>query len=274
MPILCDPTEVRYLSAEGKAQCRSVTGLEERTGADFLVSTLELPIVSTETLMQHCREGILIQRKTMPDLITSIRDGRLMRSLHRMLDSGPLHWLAITGQVSIDSKTGNAVMADSIATIAYMAYAGALDWYQLRGGHVAYHPQEGALIPWMMSWKKKLKTLKEQPVKTLLPRKPRQLLVGPDLAGILAAIFPEIGPVKAKAVVDIAKGEQQGNNSPTLLNAIAILTDWEYPIKGVTPRIRKRIRDTFGLPGGPLEPHYRIAVEYIEPTVQIAEEET
>ena len=274
MPIFCDPTEVRYLSAEWKARCKVAKGLEEETGADFLVSTLGLPIVSTETLKRHCQEGILIQRKTAPDLIASIRDGRLTRSLHKMLESGPLNWLTITGAISIDPKTGNAVMADSSTQMAYMAYIGALDWYQIRGGHVAHHPHDGALMPWMISWEKKLKTLEEQPTKMLIPRRPKQLLVGPDLIGILASIFPDIGPVKAEAVIAIAKKEQRGNNPPTLLNAMAILTDWSYPIKGVTYRIRKGIRDTFGLTGGPLELYTRIAVEYVEPTVQIEQGET
>ena len=268
MTIFCDPTETRYLKAEWQARTKVVTGLEEKTGADFLVSTLGLPIVSAETLAKHCQEGVLIQRKTVSDLVASIRDGRLTRSLYKMLQSGPMPWLVITGTLAIDSMTGN-IDTGSVSGMNYMAYTGALDWYQVRGGYVSYHPHGGPLMPWMLSWEKKLKAIRDQPEKKLVPRSPKQLLVGPDLVGMIAAIFPEIGPAKAQAVVDIAKEEQAGTDSPTLLNAMAILTDWKYVIKGVTPRIRRKIRQTFGLTGGPHEPHYRIALEHVIPNVQL-----
>ncbi len=72
-------------------------GLEAKTGADVMNSPLDVPLPSTNTLLQmHIKAGAsLIQIKFGHDLISSIIDGRFKEAQARMVATGAMPWQCI-----------------------------------------------------------------------------------------------------------------------------------------------------------------------------------
>jgi ERCC4-type nuclease len=94
--LFADPGELKrdskFIKCEGIKELKpiSLPGLEERTGADIMVSPFNLPNPINDFLLKmHLDEGaLLVQLKFSFDLIASIIDGRYKASQAKMLATG------------------------------------------------------------------------------------------------------------------------------------------------------------------------------------------
>lgn len=225
--IFIDPSEARENSLLSKTTIdasTSLTGLEEHTGADMLISVLDLPRVtaigttaSRVALEQHCRHGILIQRKSGTDLLNSIPD--LANIISKMLqwESAAPPWLLVTGNF-IATREGYVSAGGHDTQWAYSAFIGALEAWQLRGGGITILTRDSLISQWVTNWYNKIGSVSKD--KLILPRKPTQLVV--SLGGdkqpwrMTIATFPGIGHELATRIAQYCG---------TLKDALVFLSD-------------------------------------------------
>lgn len=141
--IYIDPTEARSdtrLPGSILAAAKELPGLETLTGADILITPHEEPLVVLKNIPPHRRAlqyhvdaGLLIQRKSGSDLLSSIHD--LPDIEWRMQEWSLNPWLLVTGlhqgtkgQVIVDGKSRSRWRWSSVS--------GVLDAWQDRGGSV------------------------------------------------------------------------------------------------------------------------------------------
>lgn len=96
MPIYVDSTELRSSSRlpDIKGMCES-TILEAVTGADIMISHLQMPATTETLILNHVRAGaLLIQRKSGEDLVRSIGE-RINVSLAKMRSVGARQYQCI-----------------------------------------------------------------------------------------------------------------------------------------------------------------------------------
>ena len=245
MMLFADPTELRTTSLLPIAlqkQAKECVGLEERTGADLLVSPLSLPSAGSDALLRrHAEAGVLIQRKSGNDLPSSITDGRLTKSLHKMLEWSSRPWLAFVGELT---KQYDRCFIDGRETLPYASVIGALDWWQVRGGYLTLLSDAQGFTKWVQGWEGKLKALGEHSEKVVL-RVPQQALTVDKRAGMLLNL-PNLGPEKAKAVLAAARKEGGG-----VAAALCLLTNRHGSgVKGIGKGITKSSRDWLGIEEG------------------------
>jgi len=213
MPVFLDPSESRSGTRLPDSVIRAgtvVPGLEGATGADLLISPISHPrldfiiesLPSKLALKKHCEVGLLVQRKTGRDLVSSIPN--LSGILDRMLRWTNKPWLLFIGDLKCDGN-GNAVIDGHETGFGYNAVQGALESWQLRGGFVSFISRDSLIAPWINRWLEKLRELQKEPIKIVSTRKPQQLLVGLEnkTARRLSTLtsFPEISEVRAKEIL-------------------------------------------------------------------------
>ena len=139
-----------------------IIGLERLTGSDFVISPLSEPVLPEtlkdnkphiKALMKHTRAGILVQRKSGLDILSSLRD--LCTIQKRMQDwcgvIGP--WLLVTGQILPKRDGGITVNNQNVNTsYSYKAVKAALDWWQLRGGGITELFSDKRITAWVNHW--------------------------------------------------------------------------------------------------------------------------
>lgn len=146
--IAIDSTEYREGSTMPKIEdAVIVTGLEDATGADAIVSSLDMPISKLALIKEHIAAGALmfqIKRNTAAgsDLASSIVDKRLKLSIARMRELAPQSYqmnLVTTGIIT-DRENNNSVWIDGREVntygIGYKQIQSALRHWNLQGGHV------------------------------------------------------------------------------------------------------------------------------------------
>ena len=130
MPHFIDPSETRKgtkMPVDAQEIFIELPGLEERTGADFLLSSLQMPAANDALLRRHCEAGILVQRKSGLDLPSSIIDGRLSHSLGKMLEWCKRPWLLIVGNLT--EQSGKVSVGGSPSNLTYGQVIAAVDWH-------------------------------------------------------------------------------------------------------------------------------------------------
>lgn len=238
-----------------------VNGLEALTGADLLISPLSKPklpdrlteaIPHRKLLAIHTRAGILVQRKDGMDLLSSLSN--LCTIEKRMLDwCGPIGpWLLIAGQFA-QRKDGRLCLNgfEVITRHSYKAVKAALDWWQLRGGHVTELSGARLITSWVNHWHESMLTqLNTELERVVVNRLPAQALKRPESDWwVPLAIVPTIGEVKAQVLAQWLPESKR-----TLAQAIVYLCDernvqQERP-PGFGPTAFEHTRRLFGLTKG------------------------
>lgn len=232
-----DPTEAREgtrLPAQIVERASALPDLEARTGADILITPLSMPVGTDHLLRRHCQAGVLVQRKSGGDLVSSLTDGRLYRSLAKMLDWTDKPWLAFAGTIEARGQMG---IVDGRPSLSYAALIGALDWWQLRGGYLTILSDDQALVGWVGHWLDRLRVLSEQPEKEIA-REAQQKLALEGPTAILTAL-PGIGRERANALLDAAQ------NNP--IRALVKLVAGVDKVPGIGKQTRSAVREWIGL---------------------------
>lgn len=187
-----DPTEGDTDTRVGKLllrAARALTGLEELTGADWLITPTtenvleraKLPAEKTE-LAEQCRAGILIQRKAGNDALQSIPEWT--RILHKMCSWTTRPWLVTIGCYERTTGVPAKVVVDNkVSGWDWNAWLGALTHWQYRGlngtsGYYLNLPTDSAFTDWCL-WQDK-QTPDDLADIAYVPRHPQQKIVLPD----------------------------------------------------------------------------------------------
>lgn len=209
---------------------QSSTILEALTGADIMVSSLSMPATTETLIRRHVAAGaILINRKSMADMLHSIASGSINAILARMLAAGAKYtWQRVimstgvyvpdldTGLVFVgeprQSSTGSTYIHLHSAPQGlptYKAYASIRRRIALRGGYYLPLTCDDEIPGELLAWERDLKELSETkevwPVVGKMHDPPEcdDPLQTPvevkDWRAILAA-FPGLGPVKVNAL--------------------------------------------------------------------------
>ncbi len=218
MKIFYDPTESRPGTrlSQGIIQAgTSLPGLERATGADLLVSPLDIyldaiddTLPSQEAFRHHCESGALIQRKNGMDLVGSI--AKLDSIQAKMQKWGNQTWLLVVGTFFC-TETGQLSVDHYKTDFSYNAVIGALNWWQLRGGSVVQICSEvhvGAWVRLLVQALEKAADSKEKVVepKTVMQRLTNEGGFWQDDVRIAAKVtlgsFPGMGPHRAELLAE------------------------------------------------------------------------
>lgn len=268
MRIFADPNELREGSTLPKdvaAVATPLPGLEEKTGADLLVSILDAPALSDTLLKRHCDYGALIQLKRLNDLQSSITDQRLFYDILKMREWSPFPWLVVSGvmlhsggkaiNAAVESvrPMNNNMLTATVAGrtgLSYNAVDAALDAFAYYGGYIKHLPDDTLLLPWLNRQAAALQDIKDGKITELMPRSKWRDITGPSKVAWLASLFDGIGQKTAQAVYD-KLAELTGNTAPTLYQAIAYVTDYNATcIPGITQERVAGWREFVGLRDG------------------------
>jgi len=261
--------------------------LEALTGADVLVSALEMPVMTETLIRRHVERGaLLVQRKSGLDLPASIGP-RLNSSLAKMREVGACQWQCVllsTGVFIPNAKNGTilvgtpTVLGDGRVTWLwdvsprhYKALQSALRRYILRGGVYVPLCSDEEIPGWLRHTERDIITLSEQPIKEVwpddggplcLPSEPGDPLQEPvrvtDWRARFAAAVPGVGPelvtrLQAAMAADGAPG--------TLLQALAwASSDLVLSVPGWGRGKQRAVREALGL-----EPGQAIKMDWRKP---------
>lgn len=254
MQVFVDPTELGQHSQLPQAVqkvAKPLAQLEERTGADLLLSIVGLPAASDTLLARHCESGMLIQLKRWNDLQSAINtEQRLFYEVKRMRDWCSLAWLVVSGVLFDvngkavvgklkDKRLFTAQMAKATVSgrqgLAFNAVDGALDAFRLYGGYVKFIADNDNLLSWLERMAGLLEAIQAGEVKELQPRSILRELREPGPVAWLAGLFDGIGHKTAEAIFQRLL-EIHGQPA-TLYQAISYVTSYcAEEIPGITLR--------------------------------------
>lgn len=165
----------------------AVDKLEEMTGADIIISALDMPCKKLGQIKEHLAEGAcLIQLKRGADLAASIMDRRLMLSLCRMRElTGNSHqrWLITTGILTDKENDDSAwfdgvplsTLAPGLGRIGYRACCTALRHWQMRGGRYLNVPRLPSLPVALKDFEQDLYKISTNPLLEIYPDSPNMV---------------------------------------------------------------------------------------------------
>lgn len=237
--IYFDPTESRNgtrLPASVIDAGKQFANLEALTGADLLLTPLLLPLTEN-TLKRHCEAGLLIQRKTGRDAVSSIP--KYAEILFRMQQWSQRCYLVTVGFYGYN-REGKVICEKQELDWNWMSFNSALEWWKLRGGYVTNLPRDGALLGWLNSMLEILHKVGEHPDYTIVTRQPAQVLHQSESWIDTLSTFPGIGSEKA-----LALGQRFGS----LAECLCWLSDGveEPKVEGIGTGIRKAAHNYLGL---------------------------
>ena len=238
MLVLADTTEERNLPDSLKESCLFVSGMEDITGADLIVTPLTIPVSNDTLILRHAEAGLCVQRKTVGDFASSIADERLWFQLDKLVKVCDAPWLLLVGDLK-ESREGKAIIDGRESGWEYWKLGRARIWWQYRGGYIDWISREGGLHEWCHAWAKMLENRDKDGGwgRRVISRPVQQeLYEAPDIARTLMT-FPGLGTEKAMAVYEKTV-ERCNGTRPTLMDAMLVLQ--EMKVDGVGDKIRSK----------------------------------
>jgi hypothetical protein len=223
-----DATEARAnTKLPNAASYHSVTGLERLTGADILVhpfsslpdKLLDIP-PHLAALRQRTAAGVLIQRKSGSDFISSIED--LGEILFRMKEWSPNPWLLPTNIRKGKNNTVIVTGSRRKQTYRWPSISGAFDSWAHSGGSVKRDLNDSDIPDWLRALERKVKEWQQKPVKTVVHKTAQRPIAKEDQNWYNTgkAWPPGIGE---RMLAELAKYIQNTLElPPTLANAICV----------------------------------------------------
>lgn len=239
-----------------------VNDLESWTGADLLISGLDMPCSKLALVKEHIEAGaIIVQVKIGLDLAASV-GYRLSDSLIRMREIAPRQAqriLLFVGTLACDHD-GKAIIdgrnvEENVPGVNFWAVQSSLDAWSERGGTVIQLSRLSLLNEWVQRKETRLKKYLTDPIEYFYPEKPSLIENDLDMASDPLQIPIKItdgrvplsyliGPVKAQKMYIACKGD--------IAQAFEHLSnpeDWPYLPKGVFKSDAEKFVERMGLNG-------------------------
>lgn len=252
--IIIDSSELRKDSTmphlEGVTESKD---LEARTGADFMVSPMDMPI-STDTLLQmHIKNGaILVQRKHGRDLSSSVGE-RMNSSLSRMLKWGAIRPQCVLMFVGVMTcnRNNNAVINKQQTGRSFWSVLGATQKWVDRGGSFVSLSRASLIEPWCRMRMRQIGEYRKKHTKEIWPAPPEVLAhdaflqtLQPVYDGrVLLASIPGIGPKAA----NLLHKEFHGDVAAALCWLSQPHCKGKQKIKGIGPKTFESTRKYLAL---------------------------
>lgn len=242
--LLIDPLEAPYLPSSCLELPHAlVTSLEERTGADIVLSIWDAPATTTALQWRHVNSGVGYQLKRGADLISSIQDGRIMHQLARMRQTWDECWAVHVAEISMATISDDwEPVIDGIQQgWPYSSYLSAVRNWQRAGGYWITLDSNYPFAQWIQDELDRMsrdtdERLVRKPQVKLLPLSPQEETL---------ATFPGIGPTRAHALW-MALTEHEA--AQTLTQALVWLSDgWATKAEGIGKGVVRAARVHLGL---------------------------
>lgn len=250
MLILADITEERHLPPSLKEHCKFVPGLEDLTGADFVISPLSIPFGNESLLLRHAKKGLCVQRKNIGDFVQSFtdEDNRLWFQLSRLHKVTKMPWLLLVGDLKCD-RDGHAVIDGRESGWEYQKIISALEWWEVRGGYYTWLSRESLIAGWCKNWHGRMTNRDEEGKwgTKFISRPVGQTLYELPAVSRTLMTLPGMGEERAAAVHDRAqkKIEELGDKRlPTLMDCFMVIQDEK--VEGVGEKTRERVLKYIG----------------------------
>ncbi len=175
-----DSDESKYYTPDSTH--RVVKDLEKMTGADWIVSPINLPMLSSSLIAKHLAAGaVLIQRKETHDLVSSIQDGRLVECITRMQGFGwehklllkPAQKLLLPIGVFIGHQDESLTVSNQSAHATWKQFYGAMMRWGEQGGVCEFPLTNSSQFFWWLECKQRhLCEIQQEPVKEYITNAP------------------------------------------------------------------------------------------------------
>jgi len=251
--IAIDATEARDNTRLPNAQSyHAITHLEKHTGADILVHPFRrlpdalLTPPHLAALKRACEHGVLIQRKSGGDFISSIPD--LSEILCRMKEWSPNPWLLPT---NIYKGKGNTVVVTGSRrkqNYRWWSVSGALDSWAHGGGSVKFGLSDQDIPAWLDHLERKVREWQEKPVKTVVHKRAQRPIAKEDETwyNTLRAWPPNVGE---KMLLELAMYIENTLGLPTTLaNAVCVAcSSIATNVRHWGPKSAQKVREWYGV---------------------------
>ena len=243
--VLLDPTERLLIDNLSVLSPTILPGLEERTGADLALSIWDAPARTNALAWAHVDKGAGYQLKRGVDIVGSVKDGRLMSQLTRMLEWWQSPWLVHIADVGV-SQEGHHLYIDGRyadrGNFDARAYVSTMRSWQRAGGKWITLPRGYSFIDWVRD---ELRRMERDRDERLVCRSSQDVKLYPlTPQEETLACFPKIGPAKAHAL-------WESMVTPSLLSAITMLTSgMAEEVPGIGKGIVKLSREFLGMTEG------------------------
>lgn len=249
MTIFIDSSEIRPQSTMPEIPGAVMSDyLEEWSGADFMVSPLEIPLTTEPLLRKHIEAGaLLVQRKHGLDLVSSMGE-RLNTSLARMQKLGACQSqcvLLFIGVLTCDSQDQAIIDSRETGQRFWSVQAAISKWHD-RGG-VYESLSRYTLIPeWCRMKLRHLNQYESAPTKQVFQTESPVQVVHEFLQTLVPVndgrntlvTLPGIGPITAELLWD-----EFGNLSDILCWLTMPPSKTKQKIKGVGPKTIENVRE-------------------------------
>ena len=216
--IIVDSSELRKDSTMPDLDGITISDdLESRTGADFMVSPMEMPITTDTLLQMHIKGGaIFVQRKHGRDLASSIGE-RMNSSLSRMLKWGAIRPQCVLMFIGIlnCNRNNNAVINKQQTGKSYWSILGATQKWVDRGGSFVTLHRASLIEPWCKMRIRQMQEYRKKHTKEIWPASPEVMAndkflqtLQPVYDGrVLLASIPGIGAKAANLLHEEFRGD-------------------------------------------------------------------
>jgi len=207
-----------------------------------VLSTWSAPVSTDSLAWQHVQRGVGYQIKRGADLVASIKDGRAMYQLSKMLETWEECWGVFVGKIdAFQRDTWHLSIDERDARFTYPAYISHVRNWQRAGGKWLPLDPNYPFEQWVEDELQRLGTSATE--RTL--RKPSLSLIPLSPAEETLATFPLLGPQRARALWNYLP---LNLIDQTLTQALVYLSDgWATRVEGIGKGVVEAARRHLGL---------------------------